>query len=221
MRTDLKQLQNQLLSELSEPLKTQGFKRTKQSFVRDTPGAKQIFHLAFIDHKDDFDITADVAVRHHPVEELVNEFNPLLREKEKSQTATIGIELGNLSQGKQRRWTVSQPSDIPPVSASLLEAFQSMGLPYLERYTSLDDTFSVLSADDPAAWLHSPIHHERAKRAIAAAFLLRLRDRFEQLVDAKARFLESRKDFGLEGFKSFADALEKRWSSSQERKSNG
>ena len=208
--TRLKELQEQLLSQLATKLNAKGFKRKEQSFHRDIPGGKQIFHITWIKHQSDFDITGDVAVRHDVLEELVNESNPRLSKREKSQTASIGAELGNLSMGQPLRWTVSSEADIPEVCEGILAVLESVGLPYLQRFSSLEEVLSALSFDDQDAWLHSPIDHIRAKRAIGAAYWLGRRETFTQLVKLKTQFLKNRKDFGLSEFMSFAEKLAKR-----------
>jgi hypothetical protein len=209
--TRLKALQEQLLSQLATKLNAKGFKRKEQSFYKDIPGGKQIFHIAFIKHLRDFDLTADVAVRHDALEELVNEFNSTLSKKEKSQTASVGAELGNISMGKPLRWTVSSEADIPEVCESILAVFESVGLPYLQRFSSLAEVLSALSFDEQEAWLQSPIDHIRAKRAIGAAFLLDRKDTFAQLVKTKTQFLKEQNHLGLLEFISFAEKLLQRW----------
>jgi hypothetical protein len=68
----------------------------------------------------------------------------------------------------------------------------------------------TLSRDDRSAWLHSPFHDVRAKRAIGLAFLLRDREQFARLAEAKSAFLKERNDLGLASFLQFKDALDHR-----------
>ena len=155
-------------------------------------------------------MTADVAVRFDELEDLLNEYKGHLSEAEKKNTFSLGAELGNMSEGKQRRWTVAGLADVEPVSRSIMDAFSKIGIPYLEKYSNVETALEALSGDDRAAWLHAPIHGERAKCAISLAFLLGDRERFYELAAAKTAFLISRNDFGLQSFLQLRDALERR-----------
>jgi hypothetical protein len=207
----LKYLQEELLSRLDDLLVRKGFKRREQDFYRNIAGGRQAFHLSFIKHSNDFDVTADVAVRHNALEDLINEGNSRLSSREKSQTYSIGAELGNISIGQPIRWTVSSESEIPQVCSGLLASFEKIGLPYLQRYSFLDEVLRAISGDDRASWLHSPIHSERAMRAIGVAYLLRKKELFHQLVATKAKYLNGKQDFGLPEFNALAERLSSSW----------
>ena len=213
-QAQLASVRETLLLRLNTQLTTIGFRRNGQSFSRAFHGGKGLFHVAWIPHQSDFDVTADVAVRHDAIEDLVNKFDSTIRpawavlsKKEQTMTATVGAELGNLSIGMQRRWTVTSEADVATACPSILEAFKIIGVPYLQRFSSLEEVLSVLADDDKASWLHCPFHDVRAKKAIAAAFVLGRRELFGKLVESKAQFLKERKDPGLSGFLSFAEHL--------------
>lgn len=57
-------------------------------------------------------MTTDVAIRFDKLENLINENNKFLSEREKKATFSIGAELGNIREGRQKRWTVSGEGDI-------------------------------------------------------------------------------------------------------------
>jgi hypothetical protein len=206
----LRELQTTLLEALGERLKAHGFstRAKSQSFERKFDGGRAIVHLGFIAHATDFDVTADVAVRFDAVEELVNRSNQLLSKKEKSETATLGAELGNLERGQQMRWTVQTEPDVPAAAAAIYEALQRTGLPYLERYTDLDRAYEALASDDRAAWLHSPFHTSRAQRACAMLVLLKRSNELAALVERKIAFLQSAKDPLLPQFQKFVTDLQ-------------
>ena len=94
----MKELRELLLQRLDEKLKSFGFRlrKTRQRFYKEAGQCRQIFHIAFINHSYDFDITADVAVRYHQIEDLINEENAYLSQAQKKSTATLGAELGNI-----------------------------------------------------------------------------------------------------------------------------
>ena len=210
----LKYLQEQLLSQLDALLSKKGFKRSGQDFYRNITEGRQILHLSFIRHPNDFDVTADVAVRHNTLEDLMNDENPRLNPREKAQTSSIGAELGNISIGQPIRWTVSAEDEIPQVSSSLLASFEKVGLPYLQRFSFLDEVLSAVAGDDSASVLHSPIDYVRAMRAIGVAFLLRRKELFHQLVASKSKYLKEKQDFGVPEFNALAKRLSDRWDDS-------
>ena len=210
--TQIKELEKALLTELSQHVGEYSFdtKVKGQSFYKQTPFGRLAFHLSFIKHKSEIDVTVDLAVRFDELEELVNEYENRLSKAQRKDTFSLGVELGNLSEGRQKRWTVARLEDVEPVAQSIMNSFVAIGLPYLERYSDMQTALEALSRDDQAAWLHSPFHDARAKRALGLAFLFGDRERFSELAAAKTEFLKSRNDFGLTSFLGFRDALKTR-----------
>ena len=173
----MKELRDDLLMTVGERLRPLGFRLRKsyRDFYRDVGPCRQFFHISFINRPGDFDVTADVAVRHHLVEDVLNQGRPYLKDTERKQTATVGAELGSILGTGQHRWTVSGASDIPFVAGSMASFFERAGLPFLERFTSLEETFRVLREDSKEARLICPIYNERA-RAIEVIGVLLSRD---------------------------------------------
>lgn len=68
----LKSLRTALLARLADLLAPAGYHRRGQSFDKEAGPVRHSFHIAFINHARDFDVTADVAVRHHAVEDLLD-----------------------------------------------------------------------------------------------------------------------------------------------------
>ena len=170
----MKELRNELLLRLDDRLRPLGFRlrKTLRDFRRDVGQCSQSLHVAFINHSADFDVTANVAVRHHAVEDALNEERPYLKESEKKLTATVGAELGNILGVGQHRWAVASERDIPLVVDGIVSYFQRVGLPFLERFTSLEETFRVLSANGSEAKLISPLPEERTRvREVIGALL--------------------------------------------------
>jgi hypothetical protein len=209
VKVSLAELRKGLLDRMALAMPRYGFKEkpTGQSFHRSLPFGRWSFHVAFINHETDLDVTADVAVRVDAVEEMVHSGSKLLSDREKQQTATIGAELGNIADHRQKRWKIASQGDVENVAAAILEEFEKFGLPYLERYSDLEKMLDALSQNDPAAWLHSPVHSERCKRAVASALVLGKTDRASELRRRCEEFLEQRGDPGLQSFKEFASRL--------------
>ncbi|MDH5232439.1 MAG: hypothetical protein OEZ58_21680 [Gammaproteobacteria bacterium] len=203
-----KDLQKILLAGFGKRLAKYSFKARprSQSFIRPTQSGYNSVHLSFINHKDDFDLTLDIAIRFDEVEDMVNEFNQHLTKKEKARTCTIGIELGNLTKGTQRRWTISSESDIQPVIDELMDEFTLHCEPYFEKYSTLTSVYEVLSSDERDSSINSPIHASRAKRSLAAANLLGSGN-LEKERDRRIQFLEQMKDFGLKSYIEFTKSI--------------
>jgi hypothetical protein len=207
--TTLRELQKTLLRELGKQLVRIGFGAPPkgQTFIQTMPLGSGAVHLSFIEHDSDFDVTVDVAVRFDEVEELVHRSNKLLSTREKSGTFTLGAELGNLERGEPHRWTVARPSDAEAAASGIVSKLELVGLPYIERYSRIEDAHQLLSRDDREAWIHSPIHSERAKRACAMLFVMERAADVEALASKKSEFLKSIGDPGLPLFEKFASQL--------------
>jgi hypothetical protein len=65
----MKELRKRLLEEIAARLKSEGYRKSQQTFARDFPGGRWLFHVAFIPHADDFDVTTDVAIRHDSIQQ--------------------------------------------------------------------------------------------------------------------------------------------------------
>jgi len=206
----IKRLQKLLLNEMASVVEKYGFERKVhgQSFRMPKPFGWAAFHLSFVPHAEiDFDVIANVALRVDAVQELIHQDGNDLSKKEKQATATFGCELGNLSQGKQRRWKIASENDIKPVMASIENALVTTALPYIERYSNLEEMFEVLCRNDRDAWLHSPFHHYRGMNALALAVVLGKQDRVEHIIEESEAFMRSIKDPNLGFFQPFASKV--------------
>ena len=86
-------------------------------------------------------------------------------------------------------------------------ALEVVGLPYIEKYSHLEEALHVLSSNAPAAWRHAPIHGARCQRALALAFVLGKYDRLEEIIQHSEAFLQSCNDFGLKALQQLATKL--------------
>lgn len=202
----MRDIQRVLLDEVGQRLVKFGFgaKASEQSFIRAMPTGKVAFHLAFIEHPQDFEVVADVAVRFEELEGLVNRDNRLLSKKDKGRTYSLGAELGNLAGTGQMRWQVTSVADVIETADRIVDAFRRIGIPYLDRATTMEGAYELLTAAGRDAWLHCPIHAARAKRVVGLAKLLKRNNELAARVEENTRFLEGIKDAGLQDFLNFA-----------------
>jgi hypothetical protein len=155
-------LRSDLLTALAGGLAPVGFQRSEQSFRRPWGEARLSVHVSFIKRAADFDATVDVAVRHDPVEDCLNGNRLDLSPREKAQTATVGVELGNWSVRRPHRWTVAATADVVSVADSIMVEVRRVGFPFLERFGSLAEVAWVLDADQEEARLICPLPDRRA-----------------------------------------------------------
>ena len=205
----MRDIQRALLDAVGRRITSDGFgiKPVGQSFLRRLPTGRASLHLAFVDHPGDFDVVADVAVRLDDLEDLINASNTLLSNKEKGQTYSLGAELGNISGKGQMRWNVASLFEVDQVADQLVAAFKSIGLPYLDRASTLEGAYELLVSPGRAAWLHSPIHASRAKRIVGLTKILGRTDELLARASENLQFLESSKDPNLQDFKRFVTGL--------------
>ena len=198
-----------LLMGLADQIGTFGFnpKVLGQSFHQVVPTGKWEFHISFIAHKIDFDLTADVAVRVNAIEDLVNEYDTKLTTAEKRKSMTLGGELGSISEGVPRRWTVSSVEDIPAVCDRVIEAFQRIGLPFLQKHSDAAAAHRVLVSSRQADLLLAPALGPRYMRALASAYVTGNTNEVDVLSRRYEAELSETEDLYLKDFRSLAHGL--------------
>lgn len=202
-------LQGRFLDALVPEMRRLGFEAAlvDQAFHKRTPNGHWILHVSLVPHAADFDVTADVAIRIDAVEEVVNRAVRGLLPKDQKRTATVGAELGNIAEGRQRRWTIRSANDIPVVVGGVVHALEDVGLPYLEHYSNLEAMLAAIATPERSSWLHAPIHDARWKRAVVLALVLGGADRARALAERGARDLRERNDPALASFERFVQEV--------------
>jgi hypothetical protein len=203
--------QRELLADLGLKLRPWGFnpKPSGQDFYQNRPNGKWAFHVSFIPHKDDFDLTAHVAVRINELEDLVNKYDSKRNPAEKRKSMTLGAELGNLSRGQPVRWTVADRGDIPDVCDKVVEAFERIGLPFLHTYSDLASVYHALLSSEPKNMHLAPILGPRYMRVVIAANVLGHIDEVKTLSAKYEAELSATEDLYLEDFRCLSRSLSK------------
>jgi len=198
-----------LLEQVGKRLAAFGFKPKPvgQSFYRDVPGGRWAFHLSFIRHEADIDVTADVAIRLDAIEQVVNQCEAGLTEADKRRSTTLGAELGNLTRKQPLRWTVALLDDVPLVAERIVEAFEKIGLPYLSSHSDVESAYRLLASAAPEDRVHSPILGARCMRAIAAAHVLGRGSDLSQLARRCEAQLATEEDLYLSDFRALTESL--------------
>ena len=203
--TNLKELQTGVLSQLGGYLAEFGFnpKPKGQTYYKKASFGKLAFHLAFVNHPpEDFDIIANVAIRFDDLEKLLGN---------DTKSFSIGAELGNIREWRQKRWRVHNESEVSHVVETIFKDYKEIGLPYLDKYSSMENTFELLTQDGKDAWIISPLDNERAKRAVGLAILLDKKELFNDLIEKKTNFLQNHNSFGLNEFLELIKGLRKKY----------
>jgi hypothetical protein len=167
-----------------------------------------MYGLTIIRHRDDFDVVAEILVRHDEIERRATANVPMLPEAQKQWTATLGVNVGELSGRLGLRWTIASPDDIQPVCENLSANLVTYGSVMFASFNSIEDILRVLAEDDHNAQMYSPVAAGRAKRAIIAAYLIGDETSFRRIVADKSQYLSSISDFGLASFLELAKQLE-------------
>ncbi len=210
MPNPITEWQRELLGELGRRVSKYGFaaKPVGQSFRRYTKGGRDSFHVAFIEHgSSDFDVTADMAVRIDAVELLATSEDKLLTKLDREQTATLGCEIGNLTEGRPKRWSVRSGADVQVTAAGVADAFVAVALPYFEKYADLQTVYETLCANDRSGWLHAPLDDARCKRAISLAVVLEKHGDLPALIEKNGSYLREKEDAGLTAFLRLGEKL--------------
>lgn len=157
------------LSRLAEELAKRGFKTTKkepETFKRKYPGGRMdVLHVAMVRHDDvDFDVVLDCAVRVDAAEKLVGELTGI----DSRDSISLGNEIGNLVDGKQRRWKIASAADVEPAVEAVLRAAETVAFPFFERNS--DPARALATLRDPVQGpRHSPFEARRYIQALALA----------------------------------------------------
>lgn len=205
-------LQQLIFADVGRQIMQHGFKPriADQLFYKAISNKRFAIHLSFINHETDFDLTLDVAIRFNDLEKMVNETEPFLSQYLKNKTYSLGAELGNISEGKQKRWTFGNTNDVQSNIVLLMQSISDIGLPYLVKYSDMQEAFNVLN-DPSTGWLHSPIDLARSKRILGLTFLLKRYDLFLEIASSKIELLKSKHNTELNSFISFKEFLENKW----------
>ncbi len=204
----ISELKQAILDFLRQELAPSGFRPSHQTFYRKTAVGKEILHIALIKGRSEIEIKANIDIRHNELERL---YNTLLGESPNTPTATIGAEFGKLLGSESSMvWIVKDISDVPIVGNSILKILWSDGLPFLEKYASLEKIFEVLDAEDPPRQSFCPIPHVRVEKALIAAYLLGKHKEYDNLINSKLVYLTSIGSPHVNHFINFANQLKEK-----------
>jgi hypothetical protein len=163
-------LRQAVLDQFAASLASHGFTRQAQTYQGPPGPARWLVHVGLTNHGAEVDFTVDVAVRHAVLQErMVNTYRGL-SPKQRRQTATVGVELGNWADGRRQVWTVRTPADIVPAVHGAVSVLHQFGWPFMQRFSTIDAILKVLEEDGREARLICPVLGARTElRAVAKA----------------------------------------------------
>jgi hypothetical protein len=130
------------LDELRLLLPEWQFVSSARHFKRVVGSVNWLFHIAWVNHSEDFDAIGDVAIEFLAARKRV---------------AIFGAQLGNIAGVGQTRHAVSSFASAKASARALFQEFEQVGLPFLEQYSSPETVLSVLESGGQTARLISPI----------------------------------------------------------------
>jgi len=135
------ELQNMFIEELKYLLADWKFVKSKRQFQLTENDLVWFLHIGCINHVEDFDAVADVAV----------EFRA-----GRARVCIVGAELGNIQGAGQHRFPVSNTEETKSSAIELYKYFQEHGVPFLRKYSDPATVLNTLSNGGKDALLISP-----------------------------------------------------------------
>jgi len=146
------ELQRDFLQALQLLLPEWRFVSTHRHFKRSVGPVNWLFHIACVNHPNDFEAIGNVAV----------EFLSA-----RKRAMTVGAQLGNIAGIGQTRHLVTSPATATEAAHALFAEFTSIGLPFLKTYSNSATVLSVLQLGGREASLISPLHDHHSGQIAA------------------------------------------------------
>jgi hypothetical protein len=199
--------------ELARRVALHGFtyEATLKRYVRPTESAKQVILLNVAKFKTEIHVAVEAGIRFEALERAINDAREDLDDLTKAVTLSLGCELGSYHFGIRRVWTIRKESETAKAAEEMLRLVELAGLPFFEKYSTMDKAFPAFSGDDKESEAVDPFRHARAERALGVAFLRGDRVLFDELLARKAKLLHDLRDFGNREFLQIAERLSARF----------
>lgn len=216
MTINTKYCKSEIISGLTNELVARGFKRRGTDFYRKTSTGKDLLNVTFTSyHGVALKVKIIIGVRHDAVEDLVHLFTEM-PEDLKKWAYTIGGDIRYLF-GYEDIWLIESEEDIAPVLSAIVSLIDDVFMLFYLRFSSLEETFKVISKDDAEADRFRLWPPARAMGAVAAAFVLGDRQVFDDVVQKKIEYLNNMKrpnfvlDQQVPQFIALIDYLKQQW----------
>ena len=188
-------------AELSPRLSALSFRLASKSnrFVRRFPGGNQVIKVIAHEAHDYCGYMVQLGVRFHAVEALEK-----MRSIPGRYAVTIGENLGRLECGGPETWVWEGAGSL---WTEMLSRIEQVGVPYLERYSSMETALSCVLDNGQAGRKCQSVPYQRAKAAVGLAIVLKKsKHEIEQIIESKRRALLKQEAWQREEFEEFLEA---------------
>lgn len=166
-----------LFEELRRPCEAAGFKyiRTKEWFVRDSPGVREVFALGFAVY-DWLEVIPGLSLRVDEVETIFHRTSGF-EKKYQAQTAALTATLRSLA-GDETGYSyrVTGAADVRGAAGRLENDFREVVLPYFAENASLSRIDELLNSDPEAPSRHNLNEYHRCAYGLIVAHLCQRKD---------------------------------------------
>lgn len=137
-------LASTILSELKERLRPAGFERVpgEPMFAREQAGRKEIFWLIYTRDPGSAEVSATVAVAFESIEVLMREASGLYHHPS---AYTISVAEDVWRTDPRQQTIIRAADDLPAVVDMLIHAWQTFGLPFYKRFTTVRDVAEYMT----------------------------------------------------------------------------
>ncbi len=169
----------------------------------------------FSKHFDCFIVTLYQFIRIDAIEEIALRNDTDWSEERRPEIFSMGCNLGHLSDprgptNELLRWEVSGDEDIPRVVADIVRQFESLAVPYIEKYHDPRNALELFLDDSPNAWfLRTGTDCSRAKQVVATALVVK-KDKawIKAYIERIIPYLATRQDGNIPRFMNFLASLD-------------
>lgn len=143
------EIQNVFLERLQHLINGWKFIKIERHFKKAEGNVVCFFQISCINHQSDFDGVGNVAVEY---------------KKGKKRLCIIGAELGNIAGVGQKRFSVRNERQALASAKALHGYFQSIGLPFLQKYSNPSEAVNTLKNGGKEAMLISPLINQHQEQ---------------------------------------------------------
>ena len=199
-------VKNDLLQNLDTRLAPFGFQRPEgwRYFEREEDGQSHRFRISYVERQEGYLVGASVGLSHHMLEELVKTSSDSHFPPDDSIQASIGW----LAQKQQPAWFLTNAAEVAKAAEELEQLFVEFALPFYERSGRLEAFLDLYARDDEEVRQYIPSRMGRAKRAVAAAYLLKNWPLLHEQAETKEQSLRLSNDRWLKHFIPFRQKME-------------
>ena len=209
---DYSQLKKKFVSSFAERAKKYGLMKKGDEFHRPTPFGLAGMRLGISRNLNCIDIAPAIFVRISELEKLREEFYTSILHRKFDSKFSVAGNIGNIRNNVYRKWQIYNDTDIEPSVNEIVAMFETVGIPYIEKFTEPSQMISGL-LDRTSNGNLSPLAGERAKLVIFLTYILNRRDLFVQHSRPLEEMLRNHPNGGVKEFILVRDWIDEKFQS--------